>query len=157
VAQLIQQELARMLVEEVKDPRVGFVTITEVRVTADLKSARVFVSVYGSREQQEASMIGLQAASGFLKREMGHRLRLKYTPELTFVFDDTLDRAQRLDDIIDAISAGATEPPESSQAPALPVQTNRSELFDRRRQFADRQPQQESRRTRRRRADRRRR
>lgn len=127
-----------MLVEGLKDPRIGFATVTEVRLTPDLRTARVYVSIYGTDEERSASVAGLTAAAGFLKRQLSRRMRLKYTPSLIFVHDDTLDQAQRLDEVFDAISAGDSEAPEpAGEAPTLPVKTDRSELAERREQFME--------------------
>ncbi|MFC1611194.1 30S ribosome-binding factor RbfA [Myxococcota bacterium] len=149
VAHLLQKELGQMLVEDLKDPRIGFTTVTEVRLSGDLRAARVYVSVYGSEDQRAETLIGLRAASGFLKRELGRRLRLKYTPDLTFLHDDSLERAKRLDELMDAISAGETEPPTPAADDVLPVQTDRSELAARRQRFAETQPRRSKKRTRR--------
>jgi len=135
VGQLLQQELANMLVNEVRDPRIGFATITEVRVTPDLRSARVFVSIYGSEQERQQSLDGIAAASGFLQREVGRRLRLKYTPELSFSHDDSLDRADRLEQLIGAIADGKIETPGESQTQLIPVDTQRSGLAEKSKSF----------------------
>ncbi|MBI3178642.1 MAG: 30S ribosome-binding factor RbfA, partial [Deltaproteobacteria bacterium] len=122
-------------VDEIRDPRVGFITVTEVRVTHDLRSARVYVSIYGNAEQRQASLAGLTAAAGYLKRELGHRLRLRYTPELTFAHDDSLDRAQRIDTLMNAIAHGEVETPAEAAPAPVPVQTARSELVEAARTF----------------------
>lgn len=127
VAQLIQHELAQMLVNEIKDPRVGFATITEVRMTDDLKVARVFVSVYGDDKQRDNTLEGLKAASGFLRREISHRIELRHTPTLTFHADASLERAQRIDTLLNAASHGETEIPSSERMQALPVDLLRGE------------------------------
>ncbi len=136
-----------MLVEGLKDPRIGFATVTEVRVSGDLRGARVYVSVYGTEDQRVETLAGLEAASGFLKRELARRLRLKYTPELAFVRDDTLDRAERLEQMFDAISAGETDAPAPVvREPSVPIRTDRAELAERREQFQE--PPRERRRNR---------
>lgn len=135
VGQLIQQELGRLLVDGINDPRVGFVTITEVRASPDLRSARVFVTVYGSDEQRQETLEGLEAAAGYLKRELGRRLSMKYTPTLNFTFDASLDRADRLDQVLGAIERGETEIPPEAPTEPLPVETNRSSLAERRLEF----------------------
>ncbi|MEE8410089.1 MAG: 30S ribosome-binding factor RbfA [Myxococcota bacterium] len=137
VGQLIQQELGRLLVDGVNDPRVGFATITEVRASPDLRWARVYVSVYGSDEQRHETLAGLDAAAGYLKRELGRRLSMKYTPTLSFTFDDSLDRADRLDQVLGAISRGETDVPPDAPIEALPVETSRSSLAERRREFEE--------------------
>lgn len=84
-----------------KDPRVGFVTVTEVDTSPDLRHAKVFVSVLGSDEQREASLDGLRSAHGYLQRRVGSELRMKRTPTLDFVLDDTAARAARLQALLD--------------------------------------------------------
>lgn len=119
-----------MLIEGVKDPRVGFATVTEVRASPDLRTARVYFSVYGSDQERANTMAGLVAASGYLQRQLGKRLRLKYTPELTFALDTSLDQAERLEQLIGAISRGETETPEDEPHQVVPAQTSRSGLVD---------------------------
>ena len=87
-------------VGELKDPRVGFVTVTDVRTSPDLRHARVFVSVLGSDEERDASLAGLRSGHGFLQGRIAAELRLKRTPELTFAYDDTTDRAMRVDALL---------------------------------------------------------
>ncbi len=98
------QELARRvlgeLIPELKDPRIGFATVTAVKVTPDLRHARVAVSVYGSEEDREATLAGLRSASPRLRGELGHQLKMKYTPELTFELDDTQDVAERIEGLL---------------------------------------------------------
>ena len=103
------QKLARQvlgeLIQELKDPRIGFVTVTSVRITPDLRQARVFVSVMGGEEDQAASMAALNSAKPFLRRELGRQIRLKYLPELTFDLDTKVAEAQRLEEILHEIHA----------------------------------------------------
>jgi ribosome-binding factor A len=103
VDEAIRQVLGDALAGELKDPRVGFVTVTDVRTSADLSHARVYVSVLGDAEQRESSMDGLDSAHGFLQRRIAGELRLKRTPTLEFTYDDTTDRALRVDALIDEI------------------------------------------------------
>lgn len=84
-----------------KDPRVGFVTVTEVDTSPDLRHATVFVSVLGTPEEREASLEGLRSAHGYLQRRVGDELRLKRTPTLQFAHDDTASRAARLNELLD--------------------------------------------------------
>jgi len=130
VGQLMQQELGKLLQDGLRDPRVGFVTVTEVRVARDLRHARVYVSVYGEQEQREESLAGLNRAAGFIKRELGHRLDLRFVPELEFELDETLDRAERLDDVLRAISEGAEEAPDARKHEVLPVENDRTSMRD---------------------------
>lgn len=127
VAQLVQQELARMLVDELKDPRIGFATVTEVRMTDDLKIAKVYVSVYGDDKARENTLLGLRAAAGFMRREVAHRLDLRSAPTLSFETDPTLERAQRIDALLSAAAHGETETPDPTSLDPVPVQTLRSE------------------------------
>jgi ribosome-binding factor A len=135
VAELLRHELSRLLTEGVRDPRVGFVTVTEVRPTDDLKSAKVYVSVYGTDEQRAATLEGLKASAGFLRHELSHRLDLRFTPFLSFCFDDTLDRAERMDAVFSAIAHGETDTPPLVHQPAIPVDTARTDLAEQARHF----------------------
>jgi ribosome-binding factor A len=103
VDEAIRQVVGDALAGELKDPRVGFVTVTDVRTSADLSHARVYVSVLGDAEIRQASMDGLDSAHGFLQRRVAGELRLKRTPTLEFAYDDTTDRALRVDALIDEI------------------------------------------------------
>ena len=89
---------------EVKDPRVGFVTVTGVDTTPDLRQARVFVSVLGSERRREQSIAGLQAAHSFLQSRLARELRLKRTPQLTFEYDPSVERGVRLGQLIDELA-----------------------------------------------------
>jgi len=98
VGDLIRSELADIILRKIKDPRVGFVTLTGVKVSDDLKHARVFVSVLGDDEAKKASIKGLKSAAHFVQSELGRRLKLRYTPELTFQLDESIEKgAQMLD------------------------------------------------------------
>ena len=112
VGQLIKQELSMLLLDGVKDPRIGFVTVTEVKLTDDLKSAIVYISSLGNQEQQEQSLIGLESAVGYLRKAIGQRLQLRYTPKLVFKSDQSLRQAHRIDQLIAAIEDGGQELPE---------------------------------------------
>jgi ribosome-binding factor A len=109
VDEAIRQVLGDAVGGELKDPRVGFVTVTDVRTSADLRHARVYVSVLGDGghssepEQREASLEGLRSAHGFLQGRVASELRLKRTPTLEFAYDDTTDRAMRVDELIEEI------------------------------------------------------
>ena len=103
VAEQIRRELAELLRLEVKDPRVGMVSLTEVAVTPDFAHARVYYSVFGSADDLAATQAGLDRARGFLRREIGRRVRIHTTPELTFVFDRSLQEGSRLSKLIDEV------------------------------------------------------
>ena len=100
VNEAIRQVLSDALAADLKDPRVGFVTVTEVNTSPDLRHARVHVSVLGTPEERDATLDGLQSAHGFLQSRIGGELHLKRTPELRFLHDDTAERAARLERII---------------------------------------------------------
>lgn len=99
IGEQIKRELAD-LVRQLKDPRVGMITITDVEVTKDLSHARVFFSVLGEDAIVAQTQKGLEHASGFLRRELGHALRLRITPQLHFIYDDTQLRGQEMDQLI---------------------------------------------------------
>tara|TARA_Y100001934_G_scaffold270681_1_gene355962 strand:+ start:887 stop:1381 length:495 start_codon:yes stop_codon:yes gene_type:complete len=129
VAQLIKQELSQLLVDGVKDPRVGFVTVTEVKLTDDLKSAVVYVSALGNTTQEEESLAGLTSAVGYLRKEIGRRMQLRYTPKLIFKSDQSLREANRIEQLIAVIENGAEEIPERTvDDEYVEVQTLRSRI-----------------------------
>ena len=100
VDEAMREVLSDVLTHDLKDPRVGFVTVTDVKTSPDLRHARVYVSVLGDPEAVEASLEGLRSAHGYLQGRVGSELRLKNTPALQFVHDDTAERAQRLERIL---------------------------------------------------------
>ena len=101
VDEAVREVLSDVVTHEVKDPRVGIVTVTDVKTSPDLSHARVYVSVLGDAEAVSASLEGLRSAQGFLQGRIGGELRLKHTPTLTFFHDDTAERAQRLERLMD--------------------------------------------------------
>jgi ribosome-binding factor A len=110
VDEAMREVLSDALAQDLKDPRVGFVTVTSVETTPDLRQARVYVSILGDDlDEREASIAGLQSAHGFLQRRVASELRLKYTPQLTFVEDETPRRAMRVEELLEA----AAEEPEA--------------------------------------------
>lgn len=100
VGHLIQMELGQLILHRIKDPRLGFVTITHVSVTPDLRSACVFFSALGDAKARRESQIALEHSAGFLQKEIGTALKLRYTPKLKFMFDDSLDRGMEIDKVI---------------------------------------------------------
>jgi len=99
----IVRELSELIHEELKDPRIGFVTLIGCDVSPDLRSARVFASPMGDKRAQSATIQGLQSAAGFLSVELGKRMRMRRTPTLTFVRDDSIARGVRMTTIIDEV------------------------------------------------------
>jgi ribosome-binding factor A len=100
VDEAMREVLSDAITSEVKDPRVGFVTVTAVNTSADLRSARVYVSVLGDDKGRKLSMKALESAHGFLQRRVAAQLRLKHTPQLSFFYDDTAERADRLERLL---------------------------------------------------------
>ncbi len=94
------RELLSTSVVDLKDPRIAFVTVTDVATSPDLRHARVYVSVFGSAEDQTASIEGLQSGHGYLQAQLARQLRMKHTPTLTFVLDDTAQRASRVEALV---------------------------------------------------------
>lgn len=101
VNEAVREVLSDAITTQVKDPRVGFVTVTAVETDSDLRRARVFVSVLGDGNVRKRSMQGLDSAHGVLQRVVARELRLKYTPTLEFVYDDTSERGMRIARLID--------------------------------------------------------
>ena len=104
------RQLLSEAVLELKDPRIGFVTVTGVETTPDLRQARVFVSVLGSVVKREATLAGLTAAHGVLQSRLGRELRLKRTPQLTFEYDPSVERGVRMTQLIDELGPDSDEP-----------------------------------------------
>src|SRR5579859_1182390 len=102
LAERITKIVAEMLERRVKDPRLGFVTVTETRLTADLREATVFYTVYGTPEEREDSAAALRSATGIIRTEVGRQLGLRHTPSLEFVADVLPDSARRIDDLVAA-------------------------------------------------------
>ena len=108
VSEQIRREIAELVRVEVKDPRVGMVSITDVEVTPDYAHAKVFFSTLAGSQTVDAVLEGLQKASGFLRRELGKRIRIHTTPQLHFVFDRSLERGADLSKLIEqAVSISA--------------------------------------------------
>lgn len=105
VNQLIRAEISSLLLREVKDPRVcGLITITEVVTSPDLRSAKVFFSVMGSDEDKEKAVRGLAAATGFMRRELAQRLKLRHIPELNFCLDESIEHGSHVLELLKQIS-----------------------------------------------------
>jgi ribosome-binding factor A len=105
VNEAVRQVLSEAL-PELKDPRIGFVTVTGVETSPDLRQARVFVSVLGSEKKQQATLEGLAAAHGVLQSRLARELRMKRTPQLTFEYDRTVEEGVRMSKLIDDLAAG---------------------------------------------------
>ena len=103
VNEAVKEEIADILEKKLKDPRIGFVTVTGVDVSPDLKYADVFVSIMGSKDDQEASFKILKGAKGFIRSELGKRLRIKFLPDLSFRIDESIEEGMRITKLIDKI------------------------------------------------------
>jgi ribosome-binding factor A len=106
VADQIQKELSGLLQTELKDPRVGMITLTGVEVSPDLAHAKVFFTTLGDAEALARTETGLKRAAGFLRSELGHRLKLRVTPEIRFIHDPSVEHGARLSKLIDDAVAG---------------------------------------------------
>lgn len=96
----LREEVSRILFRDIKDPGIGFVTVMEVKLTEDLKIAKVFCSIYGDEAEKAKSMAALNRSKGYIKFLLGQRIRLKYIPEINFVLDDTFEKAARIEEIL---------------------------------------------------------
>lgn len=122
LADELREQVAELLQGEVKDPRIGFVTITRVELTGDLGFARVFVGVLGDEAQRRRSLEGLTQAAGFLRRQLARRLRIYQVPELRFQYDTGLDATDRVAQLLRETAAAPTSesvagPPQASEPP----------------------------------------
>lgn len=114
LAQELKQEISFIIAREVKDPRVGFATITDVRVSPDLRHARIYFSILGSAEQQNATLAALQRAAGFIRRQIGSRIKLRHTPELIFSIDEAFEYGLKMDGLIAQVSQELSNVPSES-------------------------------------------
>ncbi|MBN1464259.1 30S ribosome-binding factor RbfA [candidate division KSB1 bacterium] len=103
VAAFIRQEVGSMLVRQIKDPALALITVTKTRVTDDLRHAKIYYSVYGDEQKKDAAAKALERAKGFMRTELGHRLTLRFVPEITFVFDDTTEYADHIEHLLKKI------------------------------------------------------
>lgn len=114
VGELLQAEIAQLLLRQLKDPRLSMVTISRVEVSADLRHACIYISRIGSETEQRAALQGFEHATGFIRGQLGKLLKLRYTPELTFKLDTTIAYGVRISRILhDLIPTPPREPAES--------------------------------------------
>ena len=104
VGDRIREEISDLLIRKIRDPRIGFLTITTVEMSRDLRHAKVFFSTLGTEEERQQALIGLRSATGFIKRELGERLQLRYMPEIVFHFDSSLEYGSRISKMIDEVN-----------------------------------------------------
>lgn len=105
VGEQLKKELSQIIQTELKDPRIGFITVTGVEVTSDLSQAKVYLSVLGTEEQKEETLKALDRANGFLRSEVGKRMRLRHTPVLLFKFDSSIEYGSHISSLLDQINA----------------------------------------------------
>ena len=103
VAELLHEEISLLIQRRARDPRLGFVTVTGVEVSADLRVAHIYVSVLGNGDEVDESLASLGRAAGFFRHELGTSLSLRYLPELNFRLDDSLERGLRIDQLLDSL------------------------------------------------------
>ncbi len=109
VAEAIHELISELLVKGLKDPRIGFVTITGVKVTDDLHLATVYFTVIGSDEEKKATGAGLNSARGFIRKEMGKTLRMRYVPDLLFKYDESVEYGNRIETLLKEIGSADKE------------------------------------------------
>lgn len=105
VAEAVHKIVTELLIKGLKDPRIGFVTITGVKVTDDMRYATIYFTVFGDLEARKATESGLNSARGFIRREMGQQLRLRYVPEIMFKYDTSTETGNRIDELMREIKA----------------------------------------------------
>ncbi|HUU51156.1 MAG TPA: 30S ribosome-binding factor RbfA [Nitrospinota bacterium] len=105
VSGLLLKEISQLLLRDIKDPRIGFSTLTKIEVTKDLRYAKVFVSILGRETDKIQTLRGLVSASGFIRGELGRRLRLKHIPELIFKIDDSIEHAANISKKLEEIKS----------------------------------------------------
>lgn len=108
IAEEIKREVALLLQGELKDPRIGFITLTSVEVSNDLSHAKIFVSTMAPEEEREKALLALNKAQGFIRNELGKRLRLRYTPELSFKFDTSIEHGAKILKLLTQVQAEQT-------------------------------------------------
>jgi len=104
VGEEIKKELSILFQRGLKDPRIGFVTVTGVEVTSDLQLAKVYISIFGGEEERKATLEGLQKAKGYLRTEIGKRVKLRHVPDFVFKLDESIDYGSRIESILREIS-----------------------------------------------------
>jgi ribosome-binding factor A len=101
VNEAVREVVSARIAEGLRDPRIGFVTVTAVETSPDLRQARVYVSVLGSEEERSATLAGLESAHGVIQQALASELRMKRTPTLQFIFDESIDRGMRITELLD--------------------------------------------------------
>ena len=110
VEELLRREISDIIRREVKDPRIGFVTVTDAEVSGDLSYAKVFVSVLGSPEEQAATLKGLNSATRFIRGEFGQRIKMRQVPEISFRFDKSIQHGARIHELLEQVKQEESGP-----------------------------------------------
>jgi len=124
VAEAIREVASETILFELKDPRVRHVTVTRVEVSADLQHARIYVSVMGSEREQKLCLQGLRRAAGFVQRRIGQQLRMRYTPEITFVLDQGVKKSIEISRLLDQLRSQSDRSPQTITEESGPAQTS---------------------------------
>jgi ribosome-binding factor A len=124
LASEIVKETSRVLLQEMRDPRLGFVTVTRAKVSDDYRNAKVFVSILGSPKQKKLSLAALKHARGFVQAELSRRIRMRVFPEILFVLDESIEKAFKMSQILDGL---ARERAEGGPAPAPAPEESKGE------------------------------
>jgi len=103
IASEMREYISNIIAEEIKDPRIGFITITRVEVTPDIRNAKVYFSSLGGKDEKESAAEGLNSAAGFIRKSLGEKMRIKFTPELLFRLDESAEYSIHLNQIFDKI------------------------------------------------------
>ncbi|MHA6258752.1 30S ribosome-binding factor RbfA [Sporosarcina sp. CAU 1771] len=109
VAEQMKKELGEIISQKVKDPRIGFITVTDVEVTGDLQQATIYISVLGSEKEKEDTLKGLLKARGFIRAEIGQRIKLRLTPEIDFKFDESVAYGSRIESLLTQVKNEQSE------------------------------------------------
>ncbi len=113
VREFIKEQVSDIIQHQLKDPRVGFVSVTDVEVSADLRHAKVFVSVLGDAQAKTDTMAGLESAQGYIRGELGRRLQMRFAPEVIFRLDESIERGTRVVTLIREVTQG----PDDNRSP----------------------------------------
>lgn len=116
VASMLKEELSRIIREEMNDPRLGFISITDIQVASDLRTAHVYISVYGTPEEQKASVDALEHARGYMRTTLGKEINMRYTPELHFHLDTSIERGARVFELLKEIGGKGSEEQASEES-----------------------------------------
>ncbi|TCL55861.1 ribosome-binding factor A [Hydrogenispora ethanolica] len=103
ISELIKEEFGSILRKDLKDPRIGFVSVTAVEVSNDYSHVKIFVSILGDETSKRSAMEGLESAKGFIRTELGKRIRLRHTPEVHIIADDSIERGSRIIELIEEL------------------------------------------------------